>query len=87
MSSNLKKTEQNCEATKTATRQWRNILPFVPRRICGIFLLSKFQVKISLAVSKTHAKSALIFVTFYPNLQKTKQNDCGDFEIAKIDFT
>ena len=51
------------------------------------FLLSKFQVKIFLVVLKSHSKSALIFVTFYPNLQKTKQNDCGDFEIAKIDFT
>ena len=62
-------------------------MPFFPRRIGTIFLLSKFQVKIVLVVLKSHSKSALIFVTFYPNLQKTKQNDCGDFEIAKIDFT
>ena len=62
-------------------------MPFFPRRIGTIFLLSKFQVKIFLVVLKSHSKSALIFVTFYPNLQKTKQNDCGDFEIAKIDFT
>ena len=87
MKSNLKKTEQKCEATKNSTCQWRTIMPFFPLRIGTIFLLSKFQVKIVLAVSKTHSKSALIFVTFYPNSQKTKKYDCGDFEIAKIDFT